>query len=246
MTEFYWIPGYEGRYSISADGEVYLYVRNRFLTPSTQNNGYRTVHLSKGGESRVKSLHRLVAETFHGQPPSPGVFACHRDGNKENNSKSNIYWGTPRQNQQDRVEHGTTYRGEDHHSSKLSVSQVRDIYRRICKEESLTALANEYDVSLCSISDIKSKRSWKWLTDELDAWDHVHQLGQIAEMDSNAISKFIYNTAACFVDTYYGDSLDSAFLEKLIEDTEETRFNYGSTGTAPEGDDPASDQASDE
>ena len=36
-------------------------------------------------------------------------MACHRDGDRGNNSKKNVYWGTAKQNYDDAVRHGTAH-----------------------------------------------------------------------------------------------------------------------------------------
>ncbi|ELW7867578.1 endodeoxyribonuclease, partial [Escherichia coli] len=40
-----YIPGYEGKYSVTKDGRVYSHLRGRFLNPSPDNKGYLRVTL---------------------------------------------------------------------------------------------------------------------------------------------------------------------------------------------------------
>lgn len=53
-----------------------------------------------------RSVHRLVAEAFHG-PAGPALVACHNDGNSHNNAASNLRWDTASSNVLDQVLHGT-------------------------------------------------------------------------------------------------------------------------------------------
>jgi hypothetical protein len=39
------IPGYEGRYAITKDGQVWSHLTNRFLKPYPDGNGYLKVSL---------------------------------------------------------------------------------------------------------------------------------------------------------------------------------------------------------
>jgi hypothetical protein len=188
-----------------------------FLKQRTVNK-YPAVNI--GGNN--KHVHRLIAITFHGSPPFEGEYACHKDGDRENNHKDNIYWGTAKQNQKDRRRHGTSISGEQVPWAKLTRECVKTIYLRILDGEVLSRLAEEFCVSLCAISDIKHKRSWQEVTDSLDTLiGKVRAAGRPVKVD--------------LAEWKYASELGK-----------ESDSEPESTGTAPEGDDPASDQASDE
>lgn len=93
------IPGWEGLYSTSDDGRVYSHRAARFLNPSmSRGQRYLFVHLRNGNEDSHYSVHRLVALTWLGPPPSNRHQVNHRDGNRQNNSSSNLEWCTPSEN----------------------------------------------------------------------------------------------------------------------------------------------------
>lgn len=115
------IPGYEGLYEVSDAGVVrslerYVrsgksglrLVRERILkTHKRPLGGYVYVILCRAGEpERHQLIHRAVLSAFDGPCPD-GYEGCHRDGNVENNSRPNLYWGTHSQNILDAVRHGT-------------------------------------------------------------------------------------------------------------------------------------------
>lgn len=98
------ISGYESRYQISNYGRVKsLYRPGVFLSPQKWNK-YRTVHLSKKGEDRVYSIHRLVAEAFIPNPNNY-PFVNHIDGNTTNNCVDNLEWCTAKMNSEHATKH---------------------------------------------------------------------------------------------------------------------------------------------
>jgi hypothetical protein len=67
------------------------------------------VALSVNGRQKSYLLHRLVALTFIGPPPSSAHEVCHNDGNPANNAPGNLRWGTRGENILDTVRHGTNH-----------------------------------------------------------------------------------------------------------------------------------------
>lgn len=86
------IEGFEGRYQISSWGRV----RNKdgmILEPYTNHKGYLKIGLYKDGKDHKKRINRLVAQAFIPNPYNlPQVN--HKDGNKQNNSYTNLEWTT--------------------------------------------------------------------------------------------------------------------------------------------------------
>lgn len=84
------IDGFEGKYQISSWGRV----RNRdglILKPYMNNKGYLKISLQQGRRAIKKRVHRLVAIAFIPNPENlPQVN--HKDGNKTNNSFTNLEW----------------------------------------------------------------------------------------------------------------------------------------------------------
>lgn len=89
------IEGFEGLYQVSNLGRV---KSNRgILHPNTNTYGYKHVTLSKYGIRTTTPIHTLVADAFLDNPyEKPEVN--HIDGNKENNSVSNLEWVTRTEN----------------------------------------------------------------------------------------------------------------------------------------------------
>lgn len=102
------IKGYEGFYDISDTGLVKSLRRNKILRPGKTVKGYQFVLLSVNGIKRNCLIHRLVAETY--LPMVGENFEVnHIDGNKENNSVTNLEWCTRAQNLKHAVVMGLRY-----------------------------------------------------------------------------------------------------------------------------------------
>ncbi|CRY84392.1 HNH endonuclease [Nocardia farcinica] len=105
------IPGFDGRYEASSFGRIRSNRsgKQRILGTRTNNGGYVTVSLRRGGKATTQTVNRLVALAFHGEPTDPSYHACHNDGVKSNNQVSNIRWDTPSGNAADKLLHGTNW-----------------------------------------------------------------------------------------------------------------------------------------
>lgn len=89
------IEGYHGKYQVSSWGRVRNAETGHILTPYKNKKGYLKVGLMvKGKKSPEKHrVNRLVAKAFI-QNPYDLPQVNHKDGNKENNSVTNLEWIT--------------------------------------------------------------------------------------------------------------------------------------------------------
>lgn len=120
------------RYLISDSGEVLSLLKRkpRKMRPIAMGK-YQGVQITDDCGQRVhRYLHRLVLEAFVGTAPG-GMEARHLDGNRFNNTVSNLAWGTRKENHADKRRHGTTAKGERNPQAKLTpeaVEQMRSMY----------------------------------------------------------------------------------------------------------------------
>jgi hypothetical protein len=147
------VIGYS-RYQVSSEGRVR---GPRGLKKATRKpTGYLYVAI----DGNRMMVHHLVTESFLGDRPS-GLEVRHLDGDPQNNSVSNLAYGTRRENAQDSVAHGTTAKGERHGRHKLTEEQVEVILSAPREVGSGAVLARYFGVSQGCISVIRSGKSWE-------------------------------------------------------------------------------------
>jgi hypothetical protein len=137
-------------------------VKERILKPRHDLQGYFQVDLHKDGKKKTYYIHTLVCTAFHGECPE-GMQCLHKDNNKWNNHESNLHWGTPKENCFDKIANGTTQRGEQCPTAKLTQIQVDEIRRLyVPRIYTLQMLADKFNVSFQNISDIINYQIWKY------------------------------------------------------------------------------------
>ena len=152
-------------YEVSNQGRVrsLKHGKVRVLALQRGTGGYPQVQLSGGSRSWTRTVHGLVAKAFLGPRPD-GYQCCHNDGDCTNNAADNLRWGTHEENCLDAVRHGTVTRGERHARALLTRDQVLRI-----RQDSRAArvISEEYGVSRKAISDVKCRRSWAHVPEEV-------------------------------------------------------------------------------
>lgn len=164
------VPGYEGLYQVSNTGRVKalsvlkywgktLQKRKEIIfKPTIRKWGYAEVVLS--GKTRLnQGVHRLVALAFIPNPDNkPQVN--HKDGNKLNNSVSNLEWATRQEQMDHAISLGLVNSvGESNPNSKLTPAQVLEI-RALKGIKSAQKLAAAYSVGLSAIQKIHYRQTW--------------------------------------------------------------------------------------
>lgn len=106
------------------------YKAGTIIPGSLDHKGYETVGVMRYGKLKTLKKHVLVCTAFHGPKPTPHHQVRHLDGNRRNNHKDNLCWGTAKDNADDREQHGTHPKGENSGKSKLTNAQAADIKER--------------------------------------------------------------------------------------------------------------------
>ena len=93
MVQPKYIEGYDNKYMIWPDGEVFSFKSKAFLKKHINKGGYNIVTLSKNNKAKSYLLHRLIAKYYIPNPENLGTVN-HMDFNKTNNHWRNLEWCT--------------------------------------------------------------------------------------------------------------------------------------------------------
>lgn len=146
-------------YQVSADGILFSNHKGiwREVVLSPDAGGYLCAVLCNGASQRRSiRIHRLVAEAFI---PNPDGLPCvrHMDGNPKNNHVENLAWGTYRDNEMDKLRHGTW---DSRKTGKLTLRD-RQIARRLSEDGvSQKVIARALGVSRPTITRLLNNTIW--------------------------------------------------------------------------------------
>lgn len=134
-------------------------------TSISKKNRYVKIHLDK-----FYALHKLVATHFLGKPNDDTLVINHKDGNRNNNSASNLEWVTQSYNCKHKYEIGLDCnKGEGNAFSKLTEEQVRKIWG--LKDSSLTARQIrdklQLNVSIAAVKSVRQGKNWSHITNNI-------------------------------------------------------------------------------
>lgn len=125
--------------------------------------GYGLINLNPlNKKSKATMASRYMCFLANGNPPTKDYQAAHSCGNGHKGcvNPKHLSWKTRSDNEKDKIIHGTSNRGSGNGQSILDEEKVIQI-RNSTKNRGL--IAEEFGVSLSTVYDIKSKRSWAWL-----------------------------------------------------------------------------------
>lgn len=147
-------------YYITEDCKVYNSKTKKYLKGSLDKDGYRRFRLNNSNVS----FHRMLMETFRPVENMEYLEVNHINGNKDDNSLSNLEWTTREQNMEHLVSTGLSTKcsnkGTQNGRSKLSEKDVLEIKKLIQSRMSYSKIAKIFKVGKTAISDIKNGKTW--------------------------------------------------------------------------------------
>ncbi len=174
-----WRPvvGYEEKYEVSNFGRVRR-LPYELVNPLTGGiskwpekilkatkhwkSGRYHLSLTQDGKAKNWDVHQLVAFAFIGPRPE-GKHVCHRDDDAENNTPSNLYYGTSKQNGQDKIRNRKTCWGDKHHAVSVTQEIAAGIWA-LKGREKVVDIARRYGVTISLVSHIHHGWAWNNLT----------------------------------------------------------------------------------
>lgn len=153
-------------YKISTLGRIgsSKYGDFRILKTYYAGKGYVMSDIRKDGKTIKRYIHRLVAQAFLPNKKNlPEVN--HKDGNKNNNTKSNLNWTDGVGNMKHARKYlGFDQRGEKSGCAKLTEKDVRDIIAKYkTGKYTYAEIAKDYTVHYGHICSIVNRKFWKHL-----------------------------------------------------------------------------------
>ena len=140
-------------YAVDKDGNVYSSKADRLLTQHTEQ-GYKRVAIRSGREYKLK-VHRIVAETYI---PNPNKLpqVNHIDGDKTNNTVSNLEWVSAKDNMRHAYQTGLVSTKKANESScealRRKVIGTHVDTGEVIKADSLVELCSKYNLTVCNVS----------------------------------------------------------------------------------------------
>ncbi len=166
------VVGFEGFYQVSNLGRVRSRDRTivnrlgikqpwegKMLNPCLAGR-YALVQVCKNGTKKMAPVHILVAEAFLGERPD-GLVINHIDGQRFNNSATNLEYCTVTQNNRHARAMGlNNAHGQNHKRSKLKDVDIPVIRSRLLAGETQASIARDYGVDKLNISRISRRLIW--------------------------------------------------------------------------------------
>lgn len=166
---FFSIEEFSGFYEISKSGVVISLARNgtvgkdREVKATVGTNGYLKVSLRCNGVRFTRNIHRLLAVTFI---PNPNNLPCvnHIDGDKLNNKLENLEWVSYAKNIKHAYDNGLTVAAKGEARSILKNEDVLEIVKLKNSGFTLKTIAEKFNISASTVSDIVNGRTWRHIT----------------------------------------------------------------------------------
>ena len=157
-----------GKYFIDEGVNVFSVYKNGYVFKCVNKDGYILVNIRNKNHKNIHMLlHKLMMLTFVGNPDSSmkNPTIDHIDGNRQNNHIDNLRYLERVNNSS--LKHSSV-KGEKNGRSKLTEENVKDIINHLkLKDISIRKIANIYGVNERSIRDIRDKRNWTYMTENI-------------------------------------------------------------------------------
>ena len=154
------IPGYNGRYRVSSFGAIKSSSSGKWkrMHPSKNRWGYLHLLLSKDGVSKTVCVHRVVADAFI-QNQDNKEQVNHIDGDKENNTVSNLEWVTELENHH----HSVMVLGQDN-PKPVVCEETGETFFSLREAERKTGIDHSSISDCCKgIAKSAGKKHWRFI-----------------------------------------------------------------------------------
>lgn len=149
-TQWKVLTGYDGKYYVSRNGEVYSVYRNKLLQGTLNHKGYKIIRLTHNKKAKTLILHRIIAKEFIPNPENKEQVN-HLNAIKTDNRVENLEWVTVIENR--------THALENNLVNKNSIPQA--IYMTNLKTNETILVNSAYDAMKIIHPDLKVNNEWR-------------------------------------------------------------------------------------
>lgn len=149
-------------------GEPMRFVQEALSSNTDQHIIWPYARTSQGGccgyvynkDGGTNLVHRLICTLAHGPPPSDQHEAAHSCGVSLCCNPAHIYWATHKENERDKLKHGTLLRGERIAQSKLTAAKVL-LIRAKKGNATQRQIAAEFGIAQAQVCRILHRDTWR-------------------------------------------------------------------------------------
>lgn len=160
------IDGCITKYTVDVSGRIYSGYTKKFLNPYFNKRGYLMVDLHHNGNRYTRQVHRIVAQALIPNPEHLETVN-HKNGDKTDNSVSNLEWMTVLDNVRHAWRTGLAKPryGEENPANVYPEHLIHTVCQMIEDGSySNKAIAEKCGVNVTLIRDIKFRGKWKQIS----------------------------------------------------------------------------------
>lgn len=158
MKELRDIPGFEGKYAITTDGDVWSYCDQIFMSAWVHNCGYLIVSLQENkdfGKQKNYRVHRLVAMTYIPNPEGKEEVD-HINGNRKDNRVENLRWVSSAENKAN-----AQFKGSKKIRTKVRCVETGEVFKSMVQAAQFAGI-NRYGINLCLLGKQLTAGGYHW------------------------------------------------------------------------------------
>jgi hypothetical protein len=126
---------------------------------ATSTDGYGRIRHN----GRQQNAHRIMLQMHDPEREFDGALALHTCGKGHEGCVNvrHLYWGTPQQNADDRMEHGNAPQGSACHAAKLTESDIIPIFEARAAGREPSQIAESFGVTRGTINMVLKRKTWR-------------------------------------------------------------------------------------